>query len=203
MGHASTVSRITSPAAVLLATLAVWPAPAAAPPIVLPPRPPLVAHWTFDEVQGGLCRDASGHGWNATPAPGHPDPGRTRGVFGHALALAGRHHLRASAALPLVYPAGLSLSAWVKPTDLSGYREIFRKEDGADRVLFSFQDDGRTLSLGLNTGRYDECDAAIDPARVSDGQWHHCAATFDGRWMRVYLDGEEIGRLEQPGRVRA
>ena len=39
--------------------------------------------------------------------------------------------------------------------------------------------------------------------RVRDGRWHHCAATFDGRWMRVYLDGDEIGSLERPGAVRA
>ena len=43
----------------------------------------------------------------------------------------------------------------------------------------------------------------INPARVRDGRWHHCAATFDGHWLRVYLDGDEIGRLERPGQIRA
>ena len=37
-------------------------------------------------------------------------------------------------------------------------------------------------------------------AQVLDGAWHHCAATFDGRWMRVYFDGKEIGKLERPGK---
>ena len=124
-------------------------------------------------------------------------------MFGYALALAGRHHIQVSEAIPLADSAGISLIAWVKPTDLSNYREIFRKEDGKDRVLFSFQNDGKVLSLGLNTGRYEECDAKIDPGRVLDGRWHHCAATFDGRWMRVYLDGDEIGSLERPGLIRS
>lgn len=194
--------------AVLLAVLALGMGPrsvlAAAPPSAPTRIPlPLVACWTFDEVHGSLCRDTSNHGWDATSAPDRPALVRTRGLFGRALALSDRHHIRVSAAIPLAHPAGLSLTAWVKPTQLSSYREIFRKEDGEERVLFSFQEDGKVLSLGLNTGRYDECDAVIDPARVADGRWHHCAATYDGRWMRVYLDGAEVGCLQRPGRIRA
>ena len=85
---------------------------------------------------------------------------------------------------------------------MSSYREIFRKEDGDDRVLFSFQNDGTILSLGLNIGGYVECDAKISRTGARR-PWHHCAATFDGRWMRVYLDGDEIGSLERPGTIRA
>ena len=40
---------------------------------------------------------------------------------------------------------------------LRPYNEIFRKEDGEQRVLFSFQETGTFLSLGLNIGGYLEC----------------------------------------------
>ena len=40
-----------------------------------------------------------------------------------------------------------------------------------------------------------------DPAVVLDGTWHHCSATFDGTFMRVYLDGREIGSLRRPGSI--
>lgn len=164
---------------------------------------PLIAHWTFDEVSGDKCADAGGHGWHAGTSPPTTPLVRLRGLFGNALSLSGSHLLRVSEQIPLAHAAGISLSAWAKPTELSSYREIFRKEDGNDRVLFSFQNDGTILSLGLNIGGYVECDAKITPERVRDGRWHHCAATFDGRWMRVYLDGDEIGSLERPGAVRA
>ncbi|MDP6725592.1 MAG: hypothetical protein QF536_10445, partial [Arenicellales bacterium] len=72
----------------------------------------------------------------------------------------------------------ISFSAWTRPTRWDGYNEIFRKEDGNRRVLFSFQENGRILSLGLNIGGYIECDAPIDLATLMDGRWHHCAATF-------------------------
>ena len=97
----------------------------------------------------------------------------------------------------------LSFSAWVKPAGFDRYNEIFRKEDGEQRVLFSFQETGTFLSLGLNIGGYVECRAKLDPLDVLDGQWHHCAATFDGEWLRVYLDGRSIGQLNRPGPLTA
>ena len=172
--------------------------PAATPNVDLP----LIAHWSFDEVSGNQCADASGHDWHAEMSP-PTSLVRRRGLFGNALSLSGNHLLRVSEQIPLAHAAGISLSAWTKPTELGSYREIFRKEDGNDRVLFSFQNDGTILSLGLNIGGYVECDAKISPERVLDGRWHHCAATFDGRWMRVYLDGDEIGSLQRPGEVCA
>ena len=63
----------------------------------------------------------------------------------------------------------IALSAWVMPEKFEKYNEIFRKEDGERRVLFSFQGDGAILSLGLNVGGYLECDARINPQIVLDG----------------------------------
>jgi len=64
-------------------------------------------------------------------------------------------------------------------------------------------ENGTILKLGLNLDGYVECHGRIDPRRLLDGQWHHCAATFDGKAMRVYLDGEEIGSHERPGVITA
>ena len=163
----------------------------------------LIAHWTFDEAFGATCRDSSGHGQDAAPEAGRGGLQRIEGLFGNALALSGNHMLRAPNGPDCGGLTAFSVSAWALPTDLSSYREIFRKEDAEQRVLFSFQNDGTILSLGLNIGGYVECDAAIEPKAVLDGRWHHCAATFDGHVMRVYLDGRQIGSLERPGTISA
>lgn len=165
---------------------------------------PLLAAWNFDEPSGAVCRDVSHHGCDAFPQqPAMPGFQRIPGVFGGAISFARTHLLRVPERPAFGSLAQLTLSVWTRPTDLSSYREIFRKEDGNDRVLFSFQDNGTVLALGLNVNGYVECDAKLDPARVLDGAWHHCAATFDGRFLRVYLDGQEIGALERPGTIRA
>lgn len=169
----------------------------------LPIDKPLIASWTFDEITGNVCRDTSGNGCDASTDPTQPGFERVAGIFDGGLNFSGRHLLRcgekpAFGALPK-----LSFSVWVQPAAFEQYNEIFRKEDGNNRVLFSFQERGHVLSLGLNVNGYVECDAKLDPAQVTDGVWHHAAATFDGHYLRVYLDGSQIGQLERPGSIAA
>lgn|GEM_PF-2453636 len=161
----------------------------------------LIAHWTFDDDPQGTLRNVCGEMFHAACDRKFP---RVEGVFGKAIELSGQY--RISVAKEFV-PSGLTeltFSAWVVPKNLRGYREILRKEDvgrhGESRLLFSFQNDGRFLTLGLNTGgNYAECDAIITPEEILDGNWHFIAGTFDGRFMRVWLDGKEIGSFERQG----
>ncbi|MCP4784149.1 MAG: hypothetical protein GY903_25615 [Fuerstiella sp.] len=158
-----------------------------------------IAHWSFDEQSAStIIRDSSGNKAADVTVPG--GIARTRGVHGNALDLAGQNKLPVKFVPAAGEIPSITFSAWTRPTDLKGYREIFRQEC-SERILFSFQGDGSILSLGLNIGGYVECDARIAPALVLDGMWHHCAATFDGQAMRVYLDGKEIGVLQRAGRI--
>ncbi len=170
----------------------------------LPSSKPLIAYWNFDEPSGPNCADQSGHGYDASPAPQRgAGISRIAGLFGSAVQLAGNHMLQVPGKPDFEDVEQIAFSAWILPTEVSGNREIFRKEDGEHRVLFSLQDDGRILTLGLYINGYVESDSRIEPAQILDGTWHHCAATFDGRWMRVYLDGAEVGSLERPGKITA
>ncbi len=45
-------------------------------------------------------------------------------------------------------------------------------------------------------------DTVRSPGSVVDGQWHHCAFTFDGRTVRIYVDGKQVRAdrvLRKPG----
>ena len=158
-----------------------------------------LALWTFDDdPAAGLLRDAVRQpGYDIRVERTLP---RTRGIAGQAVLLRGNHSLQFQPQFGKDELSAISFAAWVKPTDVSGFREIFRQECDR-RLLFSFQENGTILSLGLNIGGYLECDATLDPAQVLDGTWHHCAATYDGQFMRVYFDGREIGSLQRPGRI--
>jgi len=165
---------------------------------------PLVAYWNFDEAFGATCLDAGGHGHDASPRRGwSAGLRRAEGPFGGAMGFSDRHMLHVPEKPDFQTVKKISFSAWTMPGEFGKYNEIFRKEDGDRRVLFAFQGEGTILSLGLNVGGYAECDATIDPDAVLDGKWHHAAATFDGRHMRVYLDGREVGSLERPGAIAA
>ena len=160
---------------------------------------PLIAQWTFNERGPvAIARDVSeSPKLTVNAAAGLP---RTRGVHGSALDLRSDSVLKTEIGSRLGDLAGITFSAWTRPTELSGYREIFRQEC-PERLLFAFQSNGSILSLGLNVDGYAECDASVDPSLISDGAWHHTAATFDGEYMRVYLDGKEIGSLLKPGKI--
>ncbi len=176
--------------------------------MAVPPAPAdadqsLLAHWTFNEPMGETCRDVTGHGCDAALQGTPSGAERTTGISDGALAFKGNHRLLCGQKPAFGPLPQISLSAWVQPNAFDRYNEIFRKEDGNNRVLFSFQEDGKVLALGLNIGGYVECDAKLDPKQVLDGAWHHCAATFDGQVMRVYLDGVQIGVLQRPGTITA
>ncbi len=158
-----------------------------------------LAHWSFDEEDGGKIfrNGVCTNGWQAQAD--RPLP-RSRGIHDKALQLRGTHAVLVRPEFGGLELPAISFAAWVRPMELVGFREIFRQESER-RLLFSFQESGSILSLGLNIAGYVECDAAIDPASVLDGCWHHCAATFDGAFMRVYLDGLEIASMRRPGKV--
>ncbi len=111
---------------------------------------------------------------------------------------------------------GITVEAIIT-TDWDGndQAEFFRKEDGNDRILFSFQAGGNIggpqlvgtagtpgISLGLNTGGYGELDVAFDGigdrptlAEVADGNPHHFVATYNPVTgvKEIWMDGVLIG----------
>lgn len=159
----------------------------------------LIAHWTFDE-KGPTPEIANSSNCQGLHAQANRDIPRVVGVHGAAGALSQPCKIPVDVSSVTDQLQQITFSAWTRPSELSGYREIFRQEC-PERLLFSFQHDGSILSLGLNINGYVECDAQIEPAQIQDGQWHHCAATYDGQTMRVYLDGQEIGSLPRPGTI--
>lgn len=169
-------------------------------PVIAGTSKGLIAHWRFDELAEGAFKNAVDTGLAARAESG---ASVRDGVLGAALRLEGRSAVRVRAGEAFEDLPGITISAWVQPTELSGYREIFRKEDGARRILFSFQNNGRILSLGLQTQGtgYQELDAPIEPALLMDRQWHHVAGTYDGQRMKVYLDGLPIGSQRRSGRI--
>lgn len=99
-------------------------------------------------------------------------------------------------------PTNITISAWVMPRNITytTYLEIYRKEDGNDRHLFSFQNTGTILSFGMGApaGDYNEQDVSISPGNYT-GAWHHLVCTYNGSVKKIYRDGVEIGSAADSG----
>lgn len=124
------------------------------------------------------------------------------------------------------FTSGITVEALFSSTTLTnGLHEIFRKEDGNNRILLSFQNDANInngsgqfvggtddnlpgISFGLNVnGTYAEMDVELDGqsgrptlAALNNGLVHHLVATYDAATglKSLYIDGALIGQLDLP-----
>ncbi len=185
--------------------------------------PGLTSYWSFDEANAGtaLANDPLS-GNNGTFAGSAT---RTAGLIGDGAAqfngTAGDGvNVGNGQATPagdgagsgdFTFTTGITIEAMVQTTwNGTTLAEVFRKEDGGNRILLSLQPagfisgqgTGPGISLGLNTGGYSELDLAFDDggarptlADFADGQPHHLVALFDSLTgeKSIYLDGVLIG----------
>jgi hypothetical protein len=150
----------------------------------------LVGAWGFNETSGRLAADRSGRG-NSGRIFG---AARVAGRFGRALHFDGTGDfvaVRDSASLDFKH--GMTLEAWVKPT--SGPRHwrpviVKQRKRGAAYGLFTAGRNGRA-SARLRTTRTGKLSGR--PAR-GGGAWKHLAATWNGKVMRLYVNGRPAGK---------
>ena len=142
-------------------------------------EPGLVAHYNFDEGEGSTLRDVSGHGNN-----GQIHGARyVRRGRGYCLEFDGvRNFVDCGRNASLDLHEALTLEAWVFPTSrVEGEPGILGKHFNS--YLLSYYADGQCwwyVSSGGNNAK----------SLLTPGSWHHVVGTFDGKLLRLYLDGK-------------
>jgi hypothetical protein len=170
----------------------------------------LEAHWTFDEPDGHVALDSSGHDVRGTF---HHQPTRVVGVRGNAVAFDGARDY-----IDFGHPPGfrligsLTISAWIKsasqPVDdaaiVSTLRHVGSHSDEGYGVGFQLD---TTIDRGPRTVGFklaDVCGKLLQrygatPLQI--GRWYHVAGVYDAqaRAMNVYVNGElDNGYLHGP-----
>jgi hypothetical protein len=194
----------------------------------------LVSFWDFDEASGpepGLTLDYAWDRRDGNHGSFFGTTARTTGIVGRGAAeyhnAAGEGvNVGAGVGNNFFTPNGITVEALFTTTwdGVSAQSEFFRKEDGGNRILLSFQTDANTnnafgqligsdsapgISLGLNTGvaGYTEMDVALDGqngrptlAELANGDPHHIVATYDAAtgMKAIYIDGNLIGAFDGP-----
>ncbi len=139
----------------------------------------LVAQYDFDEGEGSTLRDVSGEG-NHGQIHGARYVRRGRGF---CLEFDGVRDFVDCGNKPLLdLRDALALEAWVFPASrVKGEPGILGKH--FDSFLLSYYADGQCwwyVSGGGNNAR----------SLLTPGSWHHVVGTFDGKVLRLYLDGK-------------
>jgi Concanavalin A-like lectin/glucanases superfamily len=187
-------TRSTLAAAFVAAALAVLPATAGADGF------PLVGWWPMNEGSGQVIRDWSGRGnhgmLGSTSGVDDNDPAWIPGVFsGSALRFSGNDFVQIPDSSSLE-PTKMTVAAWFRGDQSPGAsRYVVSK--GANNCesgsygLYTGSSGGMAFYVGDGTQAYTKSPEA--PPSVWDNKWHHAAGTFDGRTVRLYIDGNEVG----------
>jgi hypothetical protein len=166
-----------------------------------------VAYWTLDEGTGSTAHDASGNGHDGAVH----EAIWTEGILNWALQFDGVDDNVDLGGLDVVSEGvpGLSISVWIKADSFFGYYmdgRILSKTTSTsgrdhywmlstirssnDPVLrFRLRADGSTTTLVASTGV------------VTQGEWIHAVASYDGQFMRLYKDNVEVGSTPKTGEV--
>jgi hypothetical protein len=171
-------------------------------------EPDLRGQWRFDEPDGQSALDDGPYGLDgrlgASAAPDVADPVRVAGASGGALRFEGGSFVRLPDAPELAVET-LTVEAVVR-ADSSPGRFRYVVSRGSHGCVAG--------SYGLYTGTaggiaiyvFDGSRFVVSPiarpADVWDGAWHHVAGTFDGRVLRLFVDGRPVGEpREVPMRI--
>lgn len=92
----------------------------------------------------------------------------------------------------------LAVAAWVNPEITDGNRPIVLKRlEGTTAFSLRVQNGQAQFSVELDTGR-----TVTARAPIEAGEWSHVAGLFDGRFVRLFINGEQVGQVFGEGSIR-
>jgi len=150
-----------------------------------PPSTEPIAHWPLDETSGPTAQDVEGgHDGDLTSGPvwmpGHIDGGLSFDGTDDYVNVPHQDTLSLQT---------FTISAWVNPAQLNGYRIVLSKGTAAN-LNYYLGTNNSEISFGfLNVGVWTEFNTS--GAGLATGDWYHLAGTFDDTIgeAKIYLNG--------------
>ena len=146
----------------------------------------LVAYWPFDEGKGEEAIDVTGNGHDGEL---HDKPKWVEGKFGTGLEFDGETAKVIVEDDPaFAIEENITLMAWFCPNEALTSRRLMSKNNSIF-VIFDFGDPGSIDFLVKPNNTF----AQSETTDWKVGEWYHFAGTFDGKTMKVYINGKLEG----------
>jgi hypothetical protein len=160
-------------------------------PIQTPKRTPIVA-LRFDEGEGETAFDLFGAHDGAIEGATWVDNGR----FGKALSFDGEDDCVTVADAPdLQLTEDFTIETWVRSRGDGTWEPILSKNNAYSIWL----GEGAGEVRGYIREPDEDEPIAMDAEGVSENVWDHVALTYDGAWMRLYINGSEVDKTWSSG----
>jgi len=177
-------------------------------PVVTTTVGSLIGYWKFDDTDDSVF-DSSGENNNGV----YVNSTQTRGRFGQALRLSGDNNSHVS--IPATASLGkfsdqITVSAWVLPSRApKDYRVVVSRQIGTlmhpDQFYLGFGPQNGRIRYKWHLGTIENGtvnDRSIYTGHPIAGHWINMTGIYDGKMMRLYIDGLEIGSREQTGKIQ-
>jgi Concanavalin A-like lectin/glucanases superfamily len=158
------------------------------------------AFWKFDDCHGGsnVLLDSSGNGADATRTASTTCGA---GIDGSAVIFNGTNDFVQIPDQPLFdLDHDLAVAAWVKPNNVSGNQPIVQKRNN-NNGNFSFSlavvNGDAVMKITLANGVVKTSRAPIEP-----DVWTHVAGLYDGQFLFLFLNGEQVGQVSAAGTLK-
>ncbi len=157
----------------------------------------LVAAYSFNAGSGATLADASGNGNNGTIS------GATWGAgkYGSALSFDGvNNYVSIPTSATLNLASGMTIEAWVRPNNVSGYRTVVLKETSGGQVYSLYAaEPGQGPSSYLLTGTIERQSVSLQSLPLNE--WSHVAVTYNGSQLNVYANGVLVSSVAATGNI--
>jgi PKD repeat protein len=160
----------------------------------------LVAAYSFDEGAGTKANDSSGNANNGTIVGASWNGA---GRFGKALAFGPGSMLTVGDSASLHVTTGLTIEAWVYPTNLSAswMNVIFKPLGNPSTAGLSYVLQGSTPSMAPGVFTSPSASNLLYSSSLPLNTWSHLAATYDGSMLRFYVNGLMVATEAQSGSI--
>ena len=163
-----------------------------------------IAAYGFNEGSGATAADASGTG-NSGAISGAA--WTTAGRFGNALSFDGVNDwVTIADAASLDLTTAMTVEAWVRPSAINGWETVLMKEATGSYAYGLYADNNgndagqprRPAVYVVQGGSYF---GSQGTSQLALDVWTHLAATYDGAVLRLYVNGAQVGTLNQSGAI--
>lgn len=92
----------------------------------------------------------------------------------------------------------VAVAAWINPTVVTGTQAIVDQQfNGSTTFSLNVKNGFVEFSVTLQTGK-----VVKSSAPISANVWSHVAGSYDGQFVFLYLNGQQVGQVDLPGAIR-
>ncbi len=168
----------------------------------------LVGYWKFNEYSGAGATlvDSSGASNDLTAmlyggGNTSTDSAHVTGKFGHGFSFdGGDDRLRGFTTTSVNPTTAITLSSWVNTTTISGAAEIINKKTDSGLNGYRLRRSGATIVFEYSDGTTAQIQTTTGVVLTANA-WYHVAATYDGKFARIYVNGVEVTNAAHTGTI--